>query len=228
METRAVDAMTGDDGAGAARRRRERRLHSWMSIACALAEALHHSSGTKPSTCDTRVVEGAQNDAQRQRGGGARVAQRGAAPEAFSTRDAAGSSSGAATAGGHTGIGYELVLHPVVPQMDEQLVEVSLPALAVEYISPAPAVSQASSPVVEFFAPVPAMLHAPTPVVETNCTCASSVPVASARCGVSFTCASFVRSASARWVFLTCASCASCWRSSRLCPRTEFRLSLWT
>ena len=26
-----------------------------MSIACALAEALHHSSGTKPSTCDTRA-----------------------------------------------------------------------------------------------------------------------------------------------------------------------------
>ena len=36
-----------------------------MSIACALAEALHHSSGTKPSTCDTRVVEVAQNDALR-------------------------------------------------------------------------------------------------------------------------------------------------------------------
>ena len=45
METRAVDAMTGVDGAGAARRRRERRLRSWwrherMSIACAVAEAL--------------------------------------------------------------------------------------------------------------------------------------------------------------------------------------------
>ena len=35
-----------------------------MSIACALAEAPHHSSGTKPSTCDTRVVE-ATNDAVR-------------------------------------------------------------------------------------------------------------------------------------------------------------------
>ena len=110
METRAVDAMTGVDGAEAARRRRERRLRSWwrherMSIACALAEALHHSSGTSPSTCDTRVVEGAQNDALRgqntddesQRGAGARVAQRAAAPEASSTRDAAGSGSGAVT-----------------------------------------------------------------------------------------------------------------------------------
>ena len=35
-----------------------------MSIACALAEA-HHFSGTKPSTWDTRVVEGATNDASR-------------------------------------------------------------------------------------------------------------------------------------------------------------------
>ena len=35
------------------------------SIASALAEALHHFSGTKPSTCDTRVVEGAANDASR-------------------------------------------------------------------------------------------------------------------------------------------------------------------
>ena len=59
-----------DDVASAAKRRRERRLRSWwrherMSIACALAEALHHSSGTKPSTCDTRVAEGATNDATR-------------------------------------------------------------------------------------------------------------------------------------------------------------------
>ena len=59
-----------DRATGAARRRRERRLRSWwrherMSIACAPAEALHHSSGTKLSTCDTRVVEGATNDALR-------------------------------------------------------------------------------------------------------------------------------------------------------------------
>ena len=54
----------------AAQRRKQRRLRSWwrregMSIACALAEALHQSSGSKPSTCDTRVVEVAGNDALR-------------------------------------------------------------------------------------------------------------------------------------------------------------------
>ena len=36
-----------------------------MSIACALAEALHHSSRTKPPSCDTRVVEDATSDALR-------------------------------------------------------------------------------------------------------------------------------------------------------------------
>ena len=59
-----------DDGASVAKRRRERRLPSWwrherMSIACALAEALHHSFGAEPSTCGTRVVDGATNDAVR-------------------------------------------------------------------------------------------------------------------------------------------------------------------
>ena len=68
--------------------------------------------------------------------------------------------------GRHTGIGYELVLNPVVPQMAEQLVDVSLPLLAVEYISLALAVFQASSPVVEHHAPAPAVIPAPAPVVE--------------------------------------------------------------
>ena len=49
METRAVDAMAGVDGAGAARRRRERRLRAYlryarMSVAMALAECTHHSA----------------------------------------------------------------------------------------------------------------------------------------------------------------------------------------
>ena len=66
----------------------------------------------------------------------------------------------------HTGVGFELVLNPVVPQMAEQLVEVSLPALAVEYTSPASAVFQASSPVVEHIVPVTAVFQASTPVVE--------------------------------------------------------------
>ena len=134
----------------------------------------------------------------------------------------------------------------------------------VEQIAPAPAVFQASSPVVEYIAPapvvqasspVPAVIQAPSPVVEkiapapvvqaqkrlcgVHCTCAScssnanacsgvfctgacSCPSAIASGGVSCTRASFVRIASARWIFVTCANCASCWRSSRLCPRTEF------
>ena len=54
------------DGAGAAKRRRVRRLRSrWrhMSIACALAEALHHSSGCP--VYDRRVVEDAKHGAVR-------------------------------------------------------------------------------------------------------------------------------------------------------------------
>ena len=63
---------SGDKGGGTgrARRRRERRLrsmlrHERMAVAMALAEAHHHSSGTSPSKRDTRVVEGAKNDALR-------------------------------------------------------------------------------------------------------------------------------------------------------------------
>ena len=76
----------------------------------------------------------------------------------------------------HAGVGYELVLDLVVPQMVEQLVDVfAMPALAVEYISPAPAVSRSSAPVVESFAPAPAVFSSPVPVVEYSCTCTSSV-----------------------------------------------------
>ena len=54
--------------AGSARRRRERRLrmhlrHERLSVAMALAEALHHSSG--PLKHDKRVVEEAQHGAVR-------------------------------------------------------------------------------------------------------------------------------------------------------------------
>ena len=73
----------------------------------------------------------------------------------------------------HTGVGFELVLDPVVPQMAEQLVEVFAPAPAVfqasssvvEHIASAPAVIQAPPPVVKFFAPLPAVFQA-SPVVE--------------------------------------------------------------
>ena len=62
--------MDAERASGAATRRRERRLrsmlrHERMAVAMALAEALHHSSGTTPSLRDTRVVEGAKNDASR-------------------------------------------------------------------------------------------------------------------------------------------------------------------
>ena len=65
----AVDMLLhGECDSGAAKRRRERRLRSWLkherqTVRMALAEALHHSSGTSPSKRDTRVVEGARNDA---------------------------------------------------------------------------------------------------------------------------------------------------------------------
>ena len=60
--------MADHAGAGSAKRRRERRLRSWwrherMSIACALAEALHHSSGSPEY--DRRRVGVAQHGAVR-------------------------------------------------------------------------------------------------------------------------------------------------------------------
>ena len=60
--------MADHAGSGSAKRRRERRLRSWwrherMSIAAALAEALHHSSGAPKY--DKRVVEEAQHGAVR-------------------------------------------------------------------------------------------------------------------------------------------------------------------
>ena len=62
--------LHGERDSGAAKRRRERRLRSWLkherqTVRMALAEALHHSSGTSPSKRDTRVVEGAKYDALR-------------------------------------------------------------------------------------------------------------------------------------------------------------------
>ena len=60
--------MADHAGAGSAKRRRERRLRSWwrherMSIACTLAEALHHSSGSPEY--DRRRVGVAQHGAVR-------------------------------------------------------------------------------------------------------------------------------------------------------------------
>ena len=85
----------------------------------------------------------------------------------------------------HTGVGFELVLDPVVPQMAEQLVEVvDLPVqggvglrgglqgpgpgqgltVQVGYISPAPAVFLSPAPVVEYSSPVMAVFQTPAPV----------------------------------------------------------------
>ena len=89
----------------------------------------------------------------------------------------------------HAGIGYELVLNPVLA---EQLVEVfSLPALAVEYISPASAVLS-PAPVVESIAPAQAVISSPAPILVScscaycgvSCSRASGVRIAGASCGV--------------------------------------------
>ena len=133
------------------------------SIACALAEALHHSSRTKPSTCDTRATNDAlrgQNTVTRAREGEVREehhALRGQTRPLPVTRQALVQEPRPQEGfQRHTGVGFELVLDPVVSQMAEQLLEV---------VAPAPAVFQASSPAVEFFAPAP-VVQAPTPVVE--------------------------------------------------------------
>ena len=76
----------------------------------------------------------------------------------------------------------------------------------VECIAPAPAVLQTPTPVVEFFALAPAVVLALSPVVEFSCTRAS-----------------FSSESPAPGGFLSPAPTVLwCWRSSRLCPRTEF------
>ena len=106
----------------------------------------HEGGGGWPGRRLTRP----EHSHQSQRGGGARVAPRAAAPEASSSGEAAGASSGGVRAAGGDraahGVGFELVLDPIVPQMAVQLVE---------GVGPAPAVFQASSPVVEYIASSP-------------------------------------------------------------------------
>ena len=153
----------------------------------------------------------------------------------------------------HTGVGFELVLDPVVPQMAEQLVEVVAPVPApavfhasssvVEYIAPAPAVLQAPTPVVEYVAPAPSVVQAPslvvqysspvpavfpTPVVEIIAPAPQGLqapspvvesiapsPVVQASLPVVENIAPAPVVQAPGWVFVTCASCVSCWRSSR-------------
>ena len=187
------------DRATGAARRRERRLRSWwrherMSIACALAEALHHSSGTKPSTCDTRVVEGVTNDALRGQNTvtrareveerelhGAPLRQK---PPPPGTRPAPLVEVPPQTGyERHCGSGFELVLDVTVLQLGRELVEVPNvvsqvveqnvhipvhggPAPVVESSSPASAVLPAPAPVLEIIAPVPAVIHSATSGVD--------------------------------------------------------------
>ena len=91
----------------------------------------------------------------------------------------------------HTGVGFELVLDPDVPQMAEQLVEVVAPRARsvsrfprrwLKYIAPAPAVLQAPTPVVEIIAPAPQGLQAPSLVVQYS----SPVPAVQAPAPVGF------------------------------------------
>ena len=86
----------------------------------------------------------------------------------------------------HMGVGYELVVNPVVPQISEQLVKFF--SLPVEYISPAPSMFFLA-PVVESLA-----VSSPVPVVENYCTKASKKLIASAYFGASCTSASNIKS----------------------------------
>ena len=116
---------------GPARRLTERRLrctlrHERRTVAMALAGQLHHSANRlerdaalrRQTTRAREVEEGELHHAPRRQ-----------EPPPPGTRPAP--VSGATTAGGDPaahGIGFELVLDPVVPQMAEQLVEVVAPA----------------------------------------------------------------------------------------------------
>ena len=123
------------DGAGAAKRGRERRLRSWvkherLTVAMALAEQLHHSANRVERDAalrrqTTRAREGEVREEHH--------ALRGTDATSPVMRPQEGIQR-------HTGVGFGLVLDPVVPQIAEQLVEV---------VAPVPAVFQASSSVVE-------------------------------------------------------------------------------
>ena len=142
---------------GSAWRRRQRRLRSWwrheqQSVAMALSAAAQHSfdkvaagekfnalRGQKTDRARREVEDREFHDAPRRQ----KLPPRGTRPAPLvEVRPQAETRA-------HAGIGCELVLNPVVPQMAEQLVEVfSLPALVVEYISTAPEVLP-PAPVVE-------------------------------------------------------------------------------
>ena len=149
---------------GAAQRRKQRRIRLWwrheqVSVAAAVATALHHSAQRGGGVVRRHFGNRRQ---WQQGGGGAPWDVRSFNEDRIDLLPGSGRRAAGGDRAAH-GVGYELVLNPVVPQMAEQLVEVSLP---VEYISLARAVFQASSPVVEHYAPASAVIPAPAPVVE--------------------------------------------------------------
>ena len=127
------------------------RRHEQVSIAAAVAIALHHSSQRGGGVA--RRLTGTEDSGNREEEvhemyGAFRRQKRspsGTRPAPVQSRDRRRGSSGT------RGVGFELVLDPVVPQMVVQLVEV---------VGPVPAVFQASSPLVEYFSPAPAVFQA--------------------------------------------------------------------
>ena len=154
--------------------------HDRQTVAMALAEQLHHSVNRveRDEALRRQTTRASGEGEVHEKHDGLRAQERphpGKRPEALEEV-----SEPQSAIRRHTGIGYELVLNPVVPQMAEQLVEVF--SLPVEYISPLPAVSWSSAPVesithvsavvssplpvVEYLAPAPALSEAPAPGVE--------------------------------------------------------------
>ena len=175
---------------GAAQRRKQRRIRSWwrheqVNVAAAVAIALHHSAqrggGVVRQPMGTEDSRNREEEVHEMYGA---LRRQNRPPPEKRPEPLEEVSEPQAGIGRHTGVGFELVLNPVVPQMAGQLAEVSLPALAVEYISPAPrSVSKLPrqwwstmnprlvgisviAPVVEYFAPAPSVVLAPTPVVK--------------------------------------------------------------
>ena len=114
---------------GAAQRRKQRRIRSWwrheqVSVAAAFATALHHSSQRGGGV--VRRPMGTEDSGNREE----EVHDMYRPPPGRRPEPLEEVSEPQAGIGRHTGVCYELVLNPVVPQMAEQLVEVSLPALA--------------------------------------------------------------------------------------------------
>ena len=181
-------------GTGIARRRRERRLRAYlryarMSVVMALAECQHHSAQRQ------RTAIAWEEEREKHDTAVFRTTVPPPDPEIFDLFEE--------LSGGrppllvevrpqgpperHTGVGFELVLDPVVPQMAEQLVKVDFPVqggggglrgglpgpgpgqgstVRVQYSSSASTVFHSPASVVESFAPAPAVFQASSPAVE--------------------------------------------------------------